>query len=275
MTMTIFDARGRKRATACPGADTSAALEKGCVALLRRGRKGTVEVRFRPGVVKPLALLRAVRWLDDHDCDRCVFDPGIDGRPVTVLSPLEAMGRIVILAEDAQSRRKGDFKALRHPWGAPTADARLGQIRDAWQASRGNERHALMAAVRAASCGRYLEIVPHDGASRLEIGAVGDGYSLYGRGWRSMAVGGRFEDMPDYAYARWAAEGYRDAYRAGEPLVEDIAATVRLPGAAALRLTYRRVIMPLGNVLLGATLGQTVDSVLGLEAGDEPGDVLQ
>jgi hypothetical protein len=273
--MTIFDARGRKRASACPeGADDGAALEKGCVAL-RPCRNGTVEVRFHPGLVKPLALLRAVQWLDDHDCNRCVLGPGIDGRPVTVLPRLEAIGRIIAWAEDAQSRRRGDFKALRHPWGAPTTDAHLGQIQDAWQASRGTRRHALMAAVREASCGRYLEIVPHDGASRLEIGAVGDGYSLYGRGWRSVAVGGRFEDMPDYAYAQWAAQAYRDAHRAGAPIVEDVAAIVRLPGAPALRLTYRRVIMPLGDVLLGATLGQTIDSVLGLEAGDEAGDVLQ
>ncbi|HZT48811.1 MAG TPA: hypothetical protein VFA64_12610, partial [Hyphomicrobiaceae bacterium] len=64
-------------------------------------------------------------------------------------------------------------------------------------------------------------------------------------------------------------------HRAGAPTVEDIVAVVRLPGEAPLRLTYRRVIMPLGDVLLGATLGQTVSSVLDPEAGHEPGDVLQ
>lgn len=269
-TMTIFDGQGRERAVL----SREAALDRGYVALRRRC-DGAVEVRYRPGAVRPLAVLGALRWLDDHDWDRCVLAPAGGGPLTTVLPRLEAMEHVADLADDARHRRTGDFRALRRPWGAPVADASLGRIQDAWQASRGLDRCALVAAVREASCGRYLQIIPRDGASRLEIGAVGDGYSLYGRGWRSMAVGGRFEDMPDYAYARWAAQGYREAHRAGAPTVEDIVAVVRLPGEAPLRLTYRRVIMPLGDVLLGATLGQTVSSVLDPEAGHEPGDVLQ
>ena len=75
--------------------------------------------------------------------------------------------------------------------------------------------------MREASCGRYLEVVPQDGASRLVLDAVGDGYSLYGNGWKSVAVGGRFEDMPDFEYAQWAAQAYREAFRSGQPIFED------------------------------------------------------
>ena len=94
-----------------------------------------------------------------------------------------------------------------------------------------------------------------------------------------MAVGGRFEDMPDYEYARWAAQAYREAFRTGQPIFEDITAVVRLLRTGRLLLTYRRVILPVGGgehptVLLGATLDQRVTH-LSLGAGDEFGDVLQ
>ena len=94
-----------------------------------------------------------------------------------------------------------------------------------------------------------------------------------------MAVGGLFEDMPDFEYARWAAQAYREAYRTGEPIFEEVSAAVRLLRRGRLRLTYRRVILPVGSGehptrLLGATLDQRVTQ-LPLGADDEFGDVLQ
>ena len=86
-----------------------------------------------------------------------------------------------------------------------------------------------MQAVREVSCGRYLVVVPRDRVPRARLGTVGKGYSLYGYGWKSVAVGGQFEDMPDYVYARRAAQAYRDAFRTGQPIFEDI--TARRPTA--------------------------------------------
>ena len=120
-----------------------------------------------------------------------------------------------------------------------------------------------MEAVREASCARYLAVDPRDGAAKLVLDAVGEGYSLYGNGWKSVAVGGRFEDMPDYQYACRAAQAYREAFRSGQPIFEDVSAVVQLLSAGPLLLKYRRAILPIGSgerpsLLLGATLNQSV-----------------
>jgi hypothetical protein len=119
----------------------------------------------------------------------------------------------------------------------------------------------------------------HARAPPSSMAAVGDGYSLYGNGWKSVAVGGLFEDMPDFEYACWAAQAYREAFRTAQPVFEDVAATVRLRHAGLLRLQYRRVILPIGSgeqptLLLGATLQQSVRR-LSLGADDELRDILQ
>jgi hypothetical protein len=134
-----------------------------------------------------------------------------------------------------------------------------------------------MEAVREASRGRYLEVDPQDGASKLVLGVVGEGYSLYGNGWKSGAVGGIFEDMPDFDYARRAAQAYREVFRTGQPIFEDVTAVVQLLRTGPLLLKYRRVILPIGGeqpaLLLGATLDQQVTH-LPVGAGNELGDVL-
>jgi hypothetical protein len=281
MTMTIIiDGRGRLREDILAFAAADMAVkDKGWVTLRRYGRRA-VEVRIRPGIVKPRALLRTVRWLDDDAGDRCVVMSWSDDWRTSVRGGrAAAIEYLVGLATDAQSTRRGDFQARRHGWNTDALDPSFGRIQAAWRAARGVEDRALMEAVREASCGRYLQVLPENGASRLVMHGVGQGYSLYSRGWKSFAIGGRFEDMPDYAYAQWAARGYREAYRERQPLLEDIVATVQLPGLGNLRLAYRRAILPLGGgdhpeLLLGATLGQTVTR-LDLEPGDELGDVLQ
>jgi hypothetical protein len=41
--------------------------------VLRRHGSRSVEVRHRPSLVKPIALLSAVQWLTDHAWDRIVL----------------------------------------------------------------------------------------------------------------------------------------------------------------------------------------------------------
>src|SRR5262245_20796764 len=180
---------------------------------------------------------------------------------------------------EAQSARALDFYSRRHGRGTAAADVAFGPVHDAWCAARGRRNRALLEVVRDDSGGGYLVVVAREGATKLVMAAVGNGYSLYGNGWKSVAVGGLFEDMPDFEYACWAAQAYREAFRTAQPVFEDVSATVRLRHAGLLRLHYRRAILPLGSgeqptLLLGATLQQSVRR-LALGADDELCDVLQ
>jgi hypothetical protein len=250
---------------------------RGFVALKRRG-PATIEMRYRPSIVRPVAMAKAAEVLGACEGVRVVVESSEDGVPFLggrERSIAHAMAR----ASDAQSKRANDFLARRQALSTAALDAEFGRILDAWHASSRARSAHLMQAVRAASASRYLEVVPNYASGRLVIAAIGEGYSLYGDGWKSVAIGGRFEDMPDFEYARWAAKGYRDALRVREPILEEIAAVADLPRLGRMRLAYRRVILPLGGddrptLLLGATLGQKVTR-LGLEAGDELGDVAQ
>jgi hypothetical protein len=271
---TIIDAHGRVRH------DTAAvvAVEDNGGVALRRCRSGAMEVRFRPNSVKPKAVLRVVEMLEK--CERVVLVPGFANRDEQLISHCAAaIERLTRVTNEAQSTRSRDFYSRRRGRGAAAADVAFGPVYDAWSAARGGRNRDILEAVRDASGGRYLEVVPREGATKLVMAAVGNGYSLYGNGWKSVAVGGLFEDMPDFEYACWAAQAYREAFHTAQPVFEDVAAIVRLRHAGPLRLEYRRVILPIGSseqptLLLGATLQQSVTR-LSLGTDDELADVLQ
>jgi hypothetical protein len=291
MSTTVIDADGEvwdsfspllRSKLRCPNAGgklADLALGSGFVVLRSRGAR-SIEVGFQPSLVKPIALSTAAQWLSDRDCDRIVIKSRRGSQRTPFIGDAaEAIPYLVRLATAAQSTRKHEFLSQRHALDAVARDAAFARLQAAWRAARDVKTRGLVEAVTQASCGRYLEVVPRDGASRLVMDAVGNGYSLYGRGWKSVAVGGRFEDMPDFEYAQWAAQGYRDAFRAGQPIFEDITAAVRLPRSGSFLLKYRRAILPIGGgeqpaLLLGATLNQSVTR-LALGAGNKFGDVLQ
>jgi len=259
-------------------AGTSPAVEENGGVALRRHRSGAMEVRFRPNSVKPMAVLRVVKMLET--CERVVLVPGFANRDEHLISHWPAaIERLTQVTNEAQSSRARDFHSRRHWRGAAAAHVTFGPVHEAWCAARGRRKRNLLEAVRDAAAGRYLEVVPREGAAKLVMAAVGNGYSLYGKGWKSVAVGGLFEDMPDFEYACWAAQAYREAFRTAQPVFEDVVATVRLRHAGALRLEYRRAILPIGSgeqptSLLGATLQQSVRRV-SLGGDNEPRDVLQ
>ena len=271
----IIDGHGRVWHDAAPA---SVAVEDSGGVALRQRRSGAMEVRFRPNSVKPMAVLRVVKMLET--CERVVLVPGFANREEQLISHCAAaIERLTQVTNEAQSARARDFYSRRHWRAAAAADVVFGPVHDAWCAARGRRNRDLLDAVRDASAGRYLEVVPREGATKLVMAAVGDGYSLYGNGWKSVAVGGLFEDMPDFEYACWAAQAYREAFRTAQPVFEDVAATVRLRHAGLLRLQYRRVILPIGSgeqptLLLGATLQQSVRR-LSLGAYNELRDILQ
>lgn len=247
---------------------------------LRRCGPRALQIRYRPSVVEPLALLAAIQRLGASDCERVDLQCWLgQWRTSFVGCPNDAILYLTGLTAAAQSTRQRHFQARRYALGSVATDAAFAPIQRAWRAARGVKHPDLIEAVREASRGRYLEILPQQGAARLVVDVVGDGYSLFGNGWKSVAVGGRFEDMPDYEYAQWAALGYREVFRSGEPIFEEITAAVRFLRSGRLLLSYRRVILPIGggehpDLLLGATLSQHVVR-LDREPVDKFGDVAE
>jgi hypothetical protein len=289
MDTTIIDANGKPWDGASPllreklcGANTSSnlldqALSAGFV-VLHRHALGSIKVNFRPKLVNPVALVGAAHWLDDRAYNRIDIECGPGERKRSFIDNCTtAIVYLMDLADAAQGTRKHDFQSQRHASGAVALDASFGRLYEAWRATPGIKNQRLMEAVREASRGRYLEVDPQDGASKLVLDVVGEGYSLYGNSWKSGAVGGKFEDMPDFDYARRAAQAYREAFRTGQPIFEDVTAVVHLLRTGPLLLRYRRAILPIGGgdqpaLLLGATLNQQVTH-LPVGAVDELGNV--
>jgi hypothetical protein len=271
--------RKLRSSLAAPALLDFAAREKGCVVLRPCGRRA-VEVHHRPSLATPMAVLTAAQWLDRRRWERIVLRPWPGEQQTLFMGErTDAIPYLVRLMSAAQNTRRGDFHAHQHALSAVASDAALSRIHEAWRAARGSRNQRLMEIVTEVSQGRYLEVTPQDGSARLVLDAVGNGYTLYGQGWKSIAVGGRFEDMPDYEYGQWAAQGYRHAFRTGRPIFEDVTAAVRLGSHGRLCLAYQRVILPIGSgdhptFLLGATLNQRV-TPFAVKPGDELGDVLQ
>lgn len=277
MTTKIIDGRGQVRDW--PASTDVAVKDMGCVAFRRYGCR-SLEVLYSPSALTPMALLTAVDLLNGADLERITLASWTnDWQKCRFDNSAAAIKHLFAEPTKPEAARTRDFLSQRYALRAVTGDSVFGPIYEAWLTNPGSKGQSLMASVREASSGRYLEVDPGNDASKLVLDAVGEGYSIYGDGWKSVAVGGRFEDMPDYEYACRAAQGYREVFRTGQPIFEDITAIVHLLRAGRLLLKYRRVILPIGSgerpaLLLGATLNQSVTR-FDLGARDELGDVLQ
>ena len=258
----------------------AAAARESASIVVRHGRRA-LEFGFYPDTVSARAVLQAVEIIrDSRPGTHITLAPLGDGRQKRAFNDQPAAITMMMgFFAEARSSRNPRFLYERLPADRIAQDAGFGAIDEAWRTQPGRADQRLMEAVRASSSGRYLEVDPQDGATRLILRAVGAGYSLYGNGWKSGAVGERFEDMPDSDYARAAADAYREVFRTGQPVFEDVTALVHMMRTGPLLLTYRRVILPIGSGarplrLLGATLDQRVRR-LAFGTNAESGDVLQ
>jgi hypothetical protein len=264
--------RSHSAATSAPDCESIA---------VRRDRRRSVEFRFHPSTVSERALLRAVDAMRDSRPGTQITLAALHGdeQKHTFNDPAAAIAMAMRLFADARHSRTARFLFKRLPAEHIAQDPGFGAILEVWRARRESASQRLTEVIRSSSQGRYLEVDPLDGASKLILRTIGEGYSLYGNGWKSGALGGRFEDMPDFAYARAAAEAYREAFRTNQPVFEEVTALVQMLRTGLLLLTYRRAILPVGDRprrhrLLGATLDQRVRR-LAFGTGDELGDVLQ
>ena len=54
----------------------------------------------------------------------------------------------------------------------------------------------------------------------------------------------RVADWPDVTFGSWAAQGYREAWKAAQPRLDALDCILKWPGRQATRYTYRRLMLP-------------------------------
>lgn len=109
MTTTLIDGRGQVRTVYSAGFADAMVRDKGFVALRPFGDRA-VEIRYRPSLVKPRALLKALELLQAHAWSHHVVQAWTDGWQAAVVGKLPAAIAYLTGREaEAQSTRKHDF----------------------------------------------------------------------------------------------------------------------------------------------------------------------
>ena len=151
------------------------------------------------------------------------------------------------LVENARfDLRKGDFlrSSLRRSQAPAAGSERL--LLDAWGSG---ERRADRLAVLAERLfgGRYV-IAGRDEAGATCVLAGGSDFNLIGQQWMYRVQQLRLTDWPDAAYGRWMEEAYREVWRSGEPLLDDVDSFIDWPKLGRRQHKYRRVVLPCQSV---------------------------
>jgi hypothetical protein len=109
--------------------------------------------------------------------------------------------------------------------------------------------------LRADFADRYCIVQPDQDGSRLLLAGFGGGYEHLDVHWDKRRVGTPFGEFTDRNYSSFVRRAYLDAWRAQEPVLEEIKA----PGFPShLPRKYERILLPIrlssGPALLSATL---------------------
>lgn len=102
---------------------------------------------------------------------------------------------------------------------------------------------------------RYCIVQPDQDGSRLLLAGFGNGYAHIDEHWEKRRIGTPFGEFTDRDYSVFVKKAYFDAWRAQEPVLEEI----RTPGLPSTLLRkYERILLPVrlasGPALLSATL---------------------
>jgi hypothetical protein len=91
---------------------------------------------------------------------------------------------------------------------------------------------------------RYVLVHTENERDPLKVLAWGRGYERYSKPWALRRPGDDFEDQADRAYARSAADSYRQAMRTNRPVLEQVQASAWWPGQGRSAFTYTRIVIP-------------------------------
>lgn len=233
--------RRRFRSKLAPdGLATHVVVNFGYVAVALSG--DTARLCLRPCVVSQVTLAALLFWLGDRSIDRAVISHYAGTWQHEVIGPFDAIvERVGNLVADPLVARQGDFRRHRQSG----CHAALEPLLRLWHHNSGKPfSDPLRASLRDNLQGRYMILKLAPWSRRLEILDVGHGFLVYNDAWLANAIGRRFEDQPDHAYGRWAAETYYEASLTEQPLVDNVDALIHTPGRGKVRLQYQRVVLP-------------------------------
>ena len=173
---------------------------------------------------------------------RVVINSHADQQQVPELcgSPGRAIARLCELVHGTSTSREGDFRRKRRKGVAS------GVLRELVQRWHHNTLHPDQSVdlLQGGVGGRSMIVTHFSSSQELLISGVGRGFLSYDSRFLSNAIGSRLEDQPDHAFARWAAEAFRDGSAMNRPIVDDVDALIQSPTGKKARLRYQRVILP-------------------------------
>lgn len=223
--------------------------------LVHRGSNGTV-VRLNPSLVTSAAiaetLVQAASWRNR----RVLLEAVVAGSWRSEITSGSAFAaRLSRLVEEAQQSRRASLRrrTLMQDEVAAVEPARLllGLLAR-WEAVRAG-LVPLEAFIQGLSNGRYVfaELRPDD--RQLYVKSVGPHLEIANH--FSTTTQRPVSQHPDPNYGRWIAQHYLEALIAGEPVFDEIEATIALTDVDKRKHRYLRLLLPLKrDLLLSATV---------------------
>jgi hypothetical protein len=201
-----------------------------------------VHLKFRPRAVSQTTLAALLYWLLESSADRVAITYYSGSWQHEVMPIAAAPSRLGQLVIDPVSVRGGDFRRRRS---TRRLRGPLHALLQCWRDDPGATfAGTATGLLNRRLGGRYMILKHPQWSRRLEILEVGRGFIVYDDDWLARAVGLRFEDQPDYLYAKWAADAYYEASDDARVIVDDIDALIERPRKPKARLQYQRLILP-------------------------------
>jgi len=205
------------------------------------------QIWLRPSHVSPVALAALLYWLADEKASRVGVACFDDNRWDYAIHAAKdrAIQAIVGVMNSAQAQRQDAVRIRSHEPESLPAASPLRPLLERWLASCGRlDREGLESVTRHAIDSRYILLHAPSSSTRILIKEVGQGMPATAKHWLLRAVGMRFEDQPDTAFALRCAEAYRRARVRGQPILDEIDAFVEWPGFERQRYRCQRLILP-------------------------------
>lgn len=206
-----------------------------------------IRVSWRPTFTGQSTLAGMILWLRSQRAVRVLVSSLRDDWKMRICPSPTAAARLILEEfQTAECDREGFFQSRR---------------RDLPSLPLGDNLGSLLKALseKGFSCGivelwdmldlhadrRFILTEQEGDKGPLRVLTWGSGYHRFKASLISRMQGKSFENQPDKAYARWAAEGYKRVQSTREAVIEDVDASTWCPGQGRRRVRYTRLLAPL------------------------------
>lgn len=211
-----------------------------------RERGNFAEVKFRPHVVSPVAVIATIQWLLASSHISRVAITVFDRAWATRIFPtkLTAIHSLFPLCDRVSGQPARHFRSRRVAATSLSHDSPLKEVLARWSACPTLPRDLDS---WAPPCQQKRLIVLEQSASassKLVFRHVGEGISIFPARWRAIADGLPADYQPDGHYGSWVVGGYEDALKSNTPILEEVDAMIDVGGETRQRSRYRRLLLP-------------------------------